>query len=79
MTEKFIAYTEEKSLKSKKITNTTVFDCAVVGLITQDYFFFLRSLIRVDWFYNVKNIWFYWNTSLSHSERLINLFNKKTV
>lgn len=25
MTEKFIAYTEEKSLKSKKITNTTVF------------------------------------------------------
>lgn len=62
MAEKFIVYTEEKSLKSKKKTNTTVFGCAVVGLISQDYFFFLRSLIRVDWFYNVKNIWYYWNT-----------------
>lgn len=40
MTEKFIVYTEEKSLKSKKITNTTVFGCA--GLISQDYFFFFE-------------------------------------
>lgn len=42
MTEKFIVYTEEKSFKSKKITNTTVFGCAVAGLISQDYFFFFE-------------------------------------
>lgn len=33
MTEKFIVYIEEKSLKFKKKTNTTVFGCVVVGLI----------------------------------------------
>lgn len=42
MAEKFIVYTEEKSLKSKKKTNTTVFGCAVAGLISQDYFFFFE-------------------------------------
>lgn len=42
MAEKFIVYTEEKSLKSKKKTNTTVFGCAVVCLISQGYFFFFE-------------------------------------